>query len=118
MDEKSTIDGVSLDDLLPPAPRVKRKEPNNVMDAQTKLKTGMAQAIAPSNRGTIPRTITSSDDVHSSSCALAVVDGALFHLRFSMCSSTVWTEALQKTLKFWPGCSSSTYDLPLEADIV
>lgn len=46
------IDGIPLDDLLPPpSNRVKRKEPNHVLDAENQLISGMATALQPTNKG-------------------------------------------------------------------
>lgn len=51
-DEGHEIDGVPLDDLLPPpTSRAKRKEPNAIMEAETQLKAGMKTAIPPTNKG-------------------------------------------------------------------
>ena len=53
MENDLSIDGVPLDQLLPPpTERVKRKEPDNVMDAEERLKAGMATALGPENVGT------------------------------------------------------------------
>jgi rubrerythrin len=52
MENDLSIDGVPLDQLLPPpTERVKRKEPDNVMDAEERLKAGMATALGPENVG-------------------------------------------------------------------
>lgn len=46
------VDGVSLDDLLPPpTSRQKRKEPNTILDAEHTLIEGMARPLPPSNIG-------------------------------------------------------------------
>jgi len=53
MADRLGVDGVPLDDLLPPpSTRTKRKEPNHILDAETQLKSGMATAIQPNNKGT------------------------------------------------------------------
>lgn len=51
-DNELDIDGIPLDQLLPPpAPKSKRKEPNNIMEAEATLKTAMATALPATNKG-------------------------------------------------------------------
>lgn len=52
MEDKLDVDGVPLDMLLPtPTPRVKRKEPDNILDAEKQMKSGMNTALPPENKG-------------------------------------------------------------------
>lgn len=52
MEDELSIDGVPLDQLLPPPPKkAKRKEPEPVVGAETRLKEGLAAAIGPENKG-------------------------------------------------------------------
>lgn len=55
------IDGVPLDDLLPPAPvKQKRKEPSSELNAETQLKVGLERPLPSSNKGLLPNiSITS-----------------------------------------------------------
>lgn len=56
-DHRLEVDGIPLDDLLPPPPsRSKRKEPNTILEADTILKTGMATALTATNKGTLDQT--------------------------------------------------------------
>lgn len=52
VDDGLDIDGVPLDQLLPPPnPKTKRKEPNTLMEAEATLKNAMATALPSTNKG-------------------------------------------------------------------